>query len=249
MRASHSHGHAHGCAADHHRGEYTERQRADLDLVLAFNHRLTAAVEDCIDITGTIAALEPDPLRYMWVDEGDGQIPAQLEKAAAVLDAAPRLVGQARGTASVLFEEPQRRPPQRRHVGATTLVGWLEWQEGRGDRLVAALDGNVSTVVDCGEGPEDLFRPTAAVTADGTPWLLFGRSVDGRVGVWACRFSGGSWSEPLPVSDDRRALVQPGGLRPSRREPARVLAGPHRGPVRDLRPALVRTAPGPSRCG
>ena len=84
MSASHSHGHAHGCAADHHRGEYTERQRADLDLVLAFNHRLTAAVEDSIDITGTIAALEPDPLRYMWVDEGDGQIPAQLEKAAAV---------------------------------------------------------------------------------------------------------------------------------------------------------------------
>ena len=33
MRASHSHGHAHGCAADHHRGEYTERQRVDLDLV------------------------------------------------------------------------------------------------------------------------------------------------------------------------------------------------------------------------
>ena len=40
----HGHGHAHGCAADHHRGEYTERQQADLDLVLAFNHRLTVAV-------------------------------------------------------------------------------------------------------------------------------------------------------------------------------------------------------------
>ena len=200
MRASHSHGHAHGCAADHHRGEYTERQRADLDLVLAFNHRLTAALEDCIDITGTIAALEPDPLRYMWVDEGDGQIPDQLEKAAAVLDAAPRLVGQARGTASVLFRSRNAARPSVATLGATTLVGWLEWQEGCGDRLVAALDGNVSTVVDCGEGPEDLFRPTAAVTADGTPWLLFGRSVDGRVGVWACRFSGGSWSEPLPVS-------------------------------------------------
>ena len=30
------HGHGHGCHADHHRGEYTARQRADLDLVLAF---------------------------------------------------------------------------------------------------------------------------------------------------------------------------------------------------------------------
>ena len=74
----HGHGHGHGCAADHHRGEYTERQRADLDLVLAFNHRLAQAVEDCTDITDTVATLDPDPLRYMWVDEGDGQIPAQL---------------------------------------------------------------------------------------------------------------------------------------------------------------------------
>ena len=40
------HGHGHGCAADHHRGEYTERQRADLDLVLAFNHRLVAAIDE-----------------------------------------------------------------------------------------------------------------------------------------------------------------------------------------------------------
>ena len=91
MSASHSHGHAHGCAADHHRGEYTERQRADLDLVLAFNHRLTAAVEDSIDITGTIAALEPDPLRYMWVDEGQGQIATVIGAAHQTLDSAPVL--------------------------------------------------------------------------------------------------------------------------------------------------------------
>ena len=81
-----AHGHGHGCAADHHRGEYTERQRADLDMVLAFNHRLVAAIDDNVDVTDTIAALDPDPLRYMWVDEGDGQIPAQLAKAAAVLE-------------------------------------------------------------------------------------------------------------------------------------------------------------------
>jgi hypothetical protein len=191
------HGHAHGCAADHHRGEYTERQQADLDLVLAFNHRLTLAVEECVDITGTIAALEPDPLRYMWVDEGDGQIPAQLEKAAAILDAAPRLVGQVRGTAAVLPGSRNAARPSVAVRGATTLVGWLEWQEGRGDRLVAALDGRTTSVL---EGPEDLFRPTAAITADGTPWLLFGRSVGGRVGVWACRFVGDSWSSPEPVS-------------------------------------------------
>ena len=70
-------------------------------MVLAFNHRLVTAIDDNIDVTDTVAALDPDPLRYMWVDEGDGQIPAQLEKATAVLDAAPRLVGQTRGAAAV----------------------------------------------------------------------------------------------------------------------------------------------------
>jgi hypothetical protein len=193
----HGHGHAHGCAADHHRGEYTERQQADLDLVLEFNHRLTVAVEECVDITGTIAELDPDPLRYMWVDEGDGLIPAQLEKAAAVLDVAPRLVGQARRAAAVVAGSRNAARPSIAARGDRTLVGWLEWQEGRGDRLVAALDGRTTTVV---EGPEDLFRPTAAITADGTPWLLFGRSVDACVGVWACRFTEGSWSEPEAVS-------------------------------------------------
>jgi hypothetical protein len=190
-------GHGHGCSADHHRGEYTDRQRADLDLVLAFNHRLAHAVEDCVDITGTIAALDPDPLRYMWVDEGAGQIPAQLERAGAVLDAAPRLSGQTRGSAGPLAESRNAARPTVATGGGRTLVAWLEWVPDRGDRLVAQLDGGTAAVV---EGPEDLFRPTAAITADGTPWLLFGRSVDSVVGVWACRFDGAAWSEPELVS-------------------------------------------------
>lgn len=201
-----SHGHGHGCAADHHRGEYTARQRADLDLVLAFNARLARAVDDNLDITDTIAALDPDPLRYMWVDEGDGQIPAQLAKAAAVLDLAPRLAGQTRGAVRPLPDCRNAARPTVAAHGATTLVGWLEWEPDRGDRLVAELvtgaDRSRATVV---AGPEDLFRPTAAVTADGTPWLLFGRRVaepdgGGRVGVWASRFAAGTWSAPELVT-------------------------------------------------
>ncbi len=198
----HGHGHGHGCTADHHRGEYTERQRADLDLVLAFNHRLAQAVVDCTDITDTVAALDPDPLRYMWVDEGDGQIPTQLARAAAVLDAAPQLLGQTRGGVRVVEGSGNAARPSVATHGGDTLVGWLEWQPERGDRLLAELSTaaqrRVTTVV---EGPEDLFRPTAVITADGTPWLLFGRSVAGRVGVWACRFDGTAWSAPEPVSD------------------------------------------------
>jgi PAS domain-containing protein len=198
----HGHGHGHGCTADHHRGEYTERQRADLDLVLAFNHRLAQAVADCLDITDTVAALDPDPLRYMWVDEGDGQIPTQLARAAAVLDAAPQLIGQTRGGVRVVEGSGNAARPSVATRAGETLVGWLEWQPERGDRLLAELSTaaqrRVTTVV---EGPEDLFRPTAVITADGTPWLLFGRSVAGRVGVWACRFDGTAWSAPEPVSD------------------------------------------------
>ena len=193
----HGHGHGHGCAADHHRGEYTERQRADLDLVLAFNHRLADAVDDCVDISDTIAALDPDPLRYMWVDEGDGQIPAQLTAAAAVLDRAPRLPGHTRGQVRVLDGSRNAARPTIATGAGTTVVGWLEWQEGLGDRLLAEVQGATTVVV---EGPEDLFRPTAAVTADGTPWMLFGRSVDSIVGVWASRFVDGGWTPPELVS-------------------------------------------------
>src|SRR5213076_921374 len=107
------------------------------------------------DLTDTIAALDPDPLRYMWVDEGDGQIPAQLEKAAAVLDGAPLLVGQRRGRARVRPESHTAARPTVAVLGDTTVLAWLEWQEGRGDRLVAAVDGRAAVVV---AGPEDLFR-------------------------------------------------------------------------------------------
>jgi hypothetical protein len=201
-----NHGHGHGCAADHHRGEYTERQRADLDLVLAFNERLARAVDDNLDITDAVAALDPDPLRYMWVDEGDGQIPAQLAKAAAVLDLAPRLAGQTRGAVRPLPDCRNAARPSVAAYGLTTLVGWLEWEPDRGDRLVAELTtGHGSSRAVVVAGPQDLYRPTAAVTVDGTPWLLFGRRVallDGgaRVGVWASRFVDGTWTEPEPVS-------------------------------------------------
>src|SRR4051794_20088729 len=149
-------------------------------MVLAFNHRLVTAIDDNIDVTDTVAALDPDPLRYMSVDEGDGQIPAQLAKAAAVLENAPRLAGQERQTARALPHSRNASRPTIAARGATTVVAWLEWQEDRGDRLVADVGGTAGVVI---PGPEDLHRPTAAVTADGVPWLVFGRSgVDG-VGV------------------------------------------------------------------
>ncbi|MBA3622441.1 MAG: hypothetical protein H0W51_09035, partial [Euzebyales bacterium] len=85
------------CAGhDHFRSEYSDEQRAHLDLVLTFNRELATAGERGLDLTGVTQALDPDPLRYMWVDEGDRQIPALIEKARVLLAEAAELQGHAR---------------------------------------------------------------------------------------------------------------------------------------------------------
>ena len=246
MSGAHADGHGHGCAADHHRGEYTERQRADLDQVLDFNHRLVQAIESNLDITDTIAVLDPDPLRYMWVDEGDGQIPAQLAKAAAVLEHAPRLAGQNRGAARVLPDSQNASRPTVAVHGATMLVAWLEWQEDRGDRLLAELrtaGGRSATVVV--DEPQDLFRPTAAVTSDGVPWLVFGRSVDGQVGVWASQSSraGGASRSRSATPEGRRSTRRSS---PSGRAACRC-AGRARSTTASASSPAAGTAPAGSR--
>ncbi len=116
--------------------------------------------------------------------------------------ARPGWPDSARGTARPLPESANAARPTLAARGATLLVAWLEWQEGAGDRLVAELrTATTRTAAVVFGGPEDLFHPTAAVTSDGDPWLLFGRSVGAEVGVWASRFDGGRWSSPQPISD------------------------------------------------
>ncbi|MGH3437791.1 MAG: hypothetical protein ACRDRN_15145, partial [Sciscionella sp.] len=90
----HSHGHAHFCGIDHHSGQYTARQRSDLDLVLAFNRRLATAIEECRDVSAVEKLLDPDPLRYMWVDEGGGRLAEFLRCGDEALAAAQPLPGQ-----------------------------------------------------------------------------------------------------------------------------------------------------------
>lgn len=194
------HGHAHGCSADHHTGEYTAQQRADLDLVLAFNHRLADAIDACVDTAATVASLDPDPLRYMWVDEGAGLIPAQITLAERVLEQAQPLAGHTRGAATPVPSGHAARPsiatggPD----GASTVLAWIEWVEGQGDRLLARIDDWVPEPVLADIA--DVFRPTAAVAGDGTPWVFFGRRDGFDVAVWACSHDGSRWSAPQRVS-------------------------------------------------
>lgn len=194
----HGHGHAHGCSADHHTGEYTPAQRADLDLVLAFNHRLAAAIDACLDTVPTVASLDPDPLRYMWVDEGAGQIPAQIARAAAILDEAAPLPGQRRQRAEAIADSHHAARPSVATGAGRTLLTWLEWVDGEGDRLVARLDDGPPTAV----LPQlaDVFRPVAAIDGAGDAWVFFGRRDGAHVAVWASRHDRDAWSAPEQVS-------------------------------------------------
>ncbi len=113
----------------------------------------------------------------MWVDEGDGQIPAQLAKAAAVLDHAPHLAGQMRKPARP-FPAAATRPAPPSPPAVTTVIAWLEWQEDRGDRLVAEVTGSAPS----SRSPRtcsDRRRPSP-------PTVSRGWSSAGPVARWAC---------------------------------------------------------------
>ncbi len=210
--STHGHGHSHGLASlcgglDHHADGYTAEQRAALDLVLGFNRRMAGAIDAGLDPAETTRFLDPDPLRYMWVDEGQGTIERVIGAADALLQRAPRLPGHERRTTEVVGGSRQAgRPSVATGPGGTTLVAWLEWVPDRGDLVRAVLlppEGaagqarreTVSAVL------ADAFRPTALVTADGVPWVFYGCRVDDRVGVWATSRRDGGWTTPVQVSD------------------------------------------------
>ncbi len=205
------------CAGhDHFRSEYTDEQRAHLDLVLAFNRELAAAGEGGRDLTRVTQALDPDPLRYMWVDEGDRQIPALIEKARGLLAESPELPGHARiGSRLAPGGAFAARPSVAVGPDGTILLTWIEWQADVGEQVVVTLLDEpgepVMPATPVSGDPADCFRPTALFDAEGSPWIFYARASDGQVlssgseavghvGVWARRWTGGSWSREELVS-------------------------------------------------
>ncbi|HEY0577997.1 MAG TPA: DUF3604 domain-containing protein [Pseudonocardia sp.] len=200
----HSHGHAHFCGIDHHSGEYTAEQRADLDLVLAFNRRLAAAIEQCRDVSGVEKLLDPDPLRYMWVDEGVGRLGGFLRRADEALAAATPLPGQRRVSGQdVSSGAAAARPAVATSPAGDLVWTWIQWRKDMGETVLASLAGSGGQsgppVVLSGT-PADCFRPTAAFDRAGRAWVCFGRAGPDGVRVWACRHEGGRWSPPELVS-------------------------------------------------
>ncbi|HET6562456.1 MAG TPA: DUF3604 domain-containing protein [Marmoricola sp.] len=204
----HSHvrpGH-HVCGGpDHHRGDYTPRQRADLDLVLGFNRRMSDLINLGHDVTAVESFLDPDPLRYMWVDEGKGRIAEVIAAAHLVLDQAPRPDGHGREpTTPVPGSVNAARPSIAAHNGIR-LVAWVEWLPDEGDVVRAVLhtgDGTSPVPAVVSGEVTDVHRPTALITAEGVPWIFYGRRTPGGVAVWGTRWSANEgWGAPEQVSD------------------------------------------------
>ncbi|MER5225492.1 DUF3604 domain-containing protein [Streptomyces flaveus] len=178
---------------DHHQAGYTESQRRDLDRVLTFNRRLAAAIDDCTDISAVVAVLDPDPLRYMWVDEGGGRLTEYLTAAERELSTAGRLAGHRRlpGRA-VCTPRSAARPAVAAANDGRVLYAWIEWQDEVGERVVAVLadgPGAEAVPVVLNDEPSDCFRPSAAFDSEGGAWVCYGRAdADGHVDVWAHRF-------------------------------------------------------------
>ena len=192
------------CGIDHSIGEYTEQQRADLDLVLAFNRTMASAIDGCRDVSAVEALLDPDPLRYMWVDEGAGRLPAFVGAATRALTDAPALEGHVRAPGDTVWSSGTAARPA---VAATpfgaVLHAWLEWREGDGDQVLALLcapgEPAGEPVVLSGP-PADCFRPTAVFDAAGRAWVLWSRSDDGVVTVWCRRHEDGAWTPEEQVA-------------------------------------------------
>ncbi|KQY63557.1 hypothetical protein ASD30_00640 [Nocardioides sp. Root140] len=204
----HGHGHGHSHAAmcgglDHSAGDYTPQQQADLDLVLAFNRRMADAIKASLDTLETERYLDPDPLRYMWVDEGQGQIPRVIAKAGELLASAPQITGHTRHEVDVVEgSRHAARPTLATGADGASLTAWIEWIPDRGDivRTVFRQAGGGTREDVVSAGIVDVFRPTAVIADDGAPWVFYGARVDGLVGVWATTMVGGSWTDPSLVS-------------------------------------------------
>ncbi|MDA8063300.1 MAG: DUF3604 domain-containing protein [Actinomycetota bacterium] len=196
----------HECdGADHRLEAYALADRRLLEEVEAFNRELVAGFAGGLDLTATLAALDPDPARYTWVDEGGGIVGEILAGARQVLAGAPRLAGFARlGSALLPSSAPAARPAVAAGPGGSLLVAWVEWIAGRGEVVKALrLDAQGSPteeaqVVSAAMG--DCLRPSVAFDGDGAAWVAFGWRKEGPVAVHvACAAPGGRFGPPEPV--------------------------------------------------
>lgn len=210
----HGHSHGHGCGElDHNLDSYTPAQRADLELVLAFNARFAAAIDEAVDTREVERFLDPDPMRYMWVDEGQGRIAGIIGEAEKLLADALPLPGHRRVAATRIAGSLRAsRPAIATAPDGGRLCCWTEWVPDQGDLLRIVMPGPGADLaaaqpVDALAEPTDVYRPTAVVSTDGIGWVFFGRAANGPmqqgshdVAVWGVRRVADGWSAPEQIS-------------------------------------------------
>jgi hypothetical protein len=190
---------------DHRLDTYSERDRRLLALVESFNRRLISASKRGADISRVLAALDPDPARYTWVDEGGGAVEDVLGDAEAALASTPPLPGFRLLASSALPTSlPSARPAVALGVDGSMVAAWIEWEEHVGERVLAlTLDRSGQPLsepqVVSGE-PGDCLRPSVVFDGDAVPWVFFGQRRDRGVGVFYSRLSGNSWTAAAPLS-------------------------------------------------
>jgi len=191
---------------DHRVDSYTPQQAALLQRVRDLNGRLQTAFEAGCDVRAALQSLDPDPARYMWVDEGAGRIDALIDQASALLDAAPAIPGHRRlDGARISTGGSAARPSVAVAADGRILAAWIDWRAGAGEQVVATVrdaDGDTIHPPSAISGSAtDCYRPTAVFDTAGTGWLFYAKSVDGSVGVFACRLIAGGWEREQRISE------------------------------------------------
>jgi hypothetical protein len=183
----------------HQLDDYTDDQRQLLASVADLNAALLDAYRDGTSLAGVLATIDPDPARYMFVDEGRDTLRQQLTDAREALEAAPPIAGHRRlhgGEASGAHSAS--RPSIAASVTGEPVLAWLEWEDGVGEHVVVSTAGGVHRIE---SEAADCFRPSVIVGGDGTPWVFYGRSVGGEVAVYCSRYTAGAWASPERVSE------------------------------------------------
>ena len=193
---------------DHRLESYAASDRRLLALVESFSRRLADAAASGADLSKVLAALDPDPARYTWVDDGAGIVADVLAEAEAELAVAPRLGGfRNLPSTSLPSARPAARPAVASAADGRILAAWIEWTQDVGEQVLAVMldqAGRPLSEPQPVSGPfGDCLRPSAVFDGDGRGWVFFGLRRDGAAGVWCVREAGARFGPPSLVSTTR----------------------------------------------
>ncbi len=190
--------------------EMTAGHRRALEDMHAFSQSLIAAGEQGTDLTGVLDHLDPDPARYLSVEEGGGTLLQQIDEARELLSSAPAIDGYVRyPTRKVDGDGAASRPSIAVANDGRRLVAWIDWDPDSGERIIAKLEdaaGDRLTGPEPLSGtPTDCFRPRTAFDAAGAAWVFYARSAPapasaGSVAVYARRLTPDGWEAEEQVS-------------------------------------------------